>query len=78
MTFTRQTSGVEQIAAGDSGLRVNAGRGMIVINASAAADLTIFNIQGMAVKSVSVDAGVTTVALAPGLYIVAGEKVYVR
>lgn len=78
MTFNRVPSGVDEISGDNSNLRVNAVRGMIVIDSPADAEISIFNLQGMAVKTVNVNAGRTTVNLAPGLYIVAGRKLVVR
>lgn len=78
MTFNRVPSGVDEISGDNSNLRVNAVRGMILIDSPADAEISIFNLQGMAVKTVNVNAGRTTVNLAPGLYIVAGRKLVVR
>lgn len=76
--FSRNSTGTDEIFGYSDELRVNAGRGRIVIDSPTDAELAIHNLQGLAVKSISVKAGRTSVNIAPGFYIVAGKKLLVR
>ncbi|MEG1585385.1 MAG: leucine-rich repeat protein [Bacteroidales bacterium] len=51
--------------------------GKLFINAEKAQRLDIFNLQGQKVRTVSVSVGETVVVLAPGTYIVDGNKVVI-
>lgn len=70
-------SGVENIEA--AGLAVYGAKGCIVVKATAAEMVNVYNIAGRLVRNVNVEEGTTTVdGLMAGFYIVNGSKVLVR
>ena len=71
--------GVDDLTA-DSGtsFRIEVGDGCVTVVSDGDMDLDFVNATGAVAKSVSVAAGTTTVGLAPGFYIVAGQKIFVR
>lgn len=71
--------GVDDLTA-DSGayFRIEVGDGCVTVVSDGDMDLDFINATGAVAKRVSVAAGTTTVGLAPGFYIVAGQKIFVR
>lgn len=70
-------AGVDNVTANENGVKVAGGNGCINISTNAPAQVNIYNLAGICVKSVNVD-GECTVDLAPGFYIADGKKVAVK
>ena len=70
--------GVDEVAATDNAVSVYGAHGCLVVSAGSPATLTVYNLQGMAVKTVAVGESTLRIPLSPGLYIVAGKKVVVK
>ncbi|MDE6329711.1 MAG: hypothetical protein K2L83_03255 [Muribaculaceae bacterium] len=70
--------GMEEVAATDNAVSVYGAHGCLIVSAGSPATLTVYNLQGMAVKTVAVGESTLRIPLSPGLYIVAGKKVVVK
>lgn len=71
--------GCEDLTA-DNGtsFRLVVGEGCVTVMSDGNTDLDFVNAAGAVIKHVSVTAGITTVNLVPGFYIVAGQKIFVK
>lgn len=80
MVFSREDSGVENVAAdnSNSGLAVYGGHGCIRVVASAETVVSVYSTSGMLAASRRVEAGVTEIPLPAGFYIAGGKKLLVR
>ena len=74
-----QESGVDNVATDAAALEVVGGVGELTISTSAdLGDVAIYSIDGRVAANVNAAAGITTVNLAKGVYIVMGKKVLVK
>ena len=74
-----QESGVDNVATDAAALEVVGGVGELTISTSAdLGDVAVYSIDGRVAANVNAAAGITTVNLAKGVYIVMGKKVLVK
>ena len=77
LTMDAINAGVDNVAE-ESGLTVRGSAGCLIVDCGKAQRLTVYNLQGMAVKTVELPAGESRIALPAGLYIAAGVKAIVK
>lgn len=80
LTIGGEGAGVDNVSADSpcGSLSVVPSTGCVVITASVAASVPVYSVTGMLVRQLDLPAGVTTVDLPAGLYVVGSTKVYVR
>ncbi|MDE6130371.1 MAG: hypothetical protein K2F74_02145 [Muribaculaceae bacterium] len=77
LTMDAINAGVDNVSE-ESGLTVRGAVGCLIVDCGKAQRLTVYNLQGMAVKTVELPAGESRIALPAGLYIAAGVKAIVK
>ena len=81
MQFAIDTAGVEDVIADSNGrnaIVIATGKGTVSFTVPTDVTLPIYSISGATVKVLDLTAGTTTIDIAPGYYIAAGQKIMVR